>query len=150
MLMRVLLFVFASILVAAPVSTFEVKGLDPAIVSKLSAAESKLDAATEALTVAQKAVEVARRERDKVKSDALASIGTMAIEGQCASTKNYNADGTSFGSDYQKLYTRIELRGKYALITAGMESCTPSDWTTGTGSLIALPAQQGSNLILTQ
>jgi len=116
---------------AEPISTFEVKELAPAVSQKLNDAEAKLSSAMESLAAAQKAAEKAQQERDKAKVEALNSVGVLQVENMPCTATRYGQDlGAAFPIEYGRLFTRVEIRGKYALITSGIESCYPS--ITGT------------------
>ncbi len=105
-------------------STFEVKEIPPSAVQKLTAAEAKLEDATKALATAQKAVEDAKTARAKAEAEAISAANEQpSFEGDCNATGTLHDMGASMPYGYAKVFRRVEIRGKYVLISAGSESC---------------------------
>jgi hypothetical protein len=124
--MKLLAFcLVAATLFAQSTSSFEVKEIDSGSIAKLNAAEAKMEATAKALWDAQSAAKSAKDERDGILKSITSSY--IPFEGECHSTKTVSDMGTSWPTDFQRLFVRVEIRGKYALITSGTESC--QNWT---------------------
>lgn len=132
--MRTLLIALAVLptLCAQNLNTFEVKELSQHVIQKLADAESGLDVAMKALAVAQRNLEKAQIDRDAARAEALNSTGVYATEGQCTPI----AVTPPWPGVYERFFTRVEIRGKYALITTGKEQCsTPFTMTSAPTAL---------------
>lgn len=137
--MKLAIFVFLTFTAFADsAGTFEVKEIDQELVSRLTIADAKLDAATRALAEAQVAAESARTERDAIAGNVKTNVGG-AFEGTCVTGQPY-AGANTVANYPMRSFRRVEIRGKYALITSGAESCWP-----GYGMLV-----NGSNMTFQQ
>ncbi len=147
--MKILAFLSLTLLVSAQsANTFEVKELDPPEVTHLVATEAAYSAKLEAFKLAHSELESAKAERDRVLASAINKFAPY--EGQC----NYPSHSGMTWVSGARSYRRVEIRGKYALISDGSESCGNSGaiLTYGNGSNSTLdfqnrPAPSGGLII---
>lgn len=102
-------------------NTFEVKELDHAKVSRLSAAEATYSQKMDVFKVAQAELEDAKADRDKAMSSAVTEFGSF--EGDCVYPQHQGGATFAVMTYGSKKFKRVEIRGKYALISEGSESC---------------------------
>ena len=123
----VALLILAGLVFAEPTSNFEVKQIDPETLKTLELANIAVDSDLKAFEQAQQNLASSRIMRDRIIAAAKQAAGGE-YEGQCGM-------GTSSGGTYAipapRQFRRIEIRGKYALVTTGTESCS-SNLTTYT------------------
>ncbi len=139
--------ILATAVFADNTSSFEVKELSPEATKKLADSEKVLASAMELLAQAQEDVKRAERERETAKAEALSSVGAMQYEGQCSDVSTHTGS-LKYIAEYRRLFTRVEIRGKYALVTAGQEACYPSIFL-GTNTITApVEGLHGSNWMI--
>lgn len=128
----VALLILAGLVFAEPTSNFEVKQIDPETLKTLELANIAVDSDLKAFEQAQQNLASSRTMRDRIIAAAKQAAGGE-YEGQCQSSGWY---GSSTGGGYTapapKQFRRIEIRGKYALVTTGTESCVSSGITLTT------------------
>lgn len=115
---KLLLTAVTAVLLAEPADNFEVKEVDPAVLTQLKSAETDLTAATEVLKKAQEAVRLATQKRDDKKAVIVTPLGIF--EGPCS---GFELHGFAAGYMSVRRFRRVEIRGRYALITDGTEDC---------------------------
>lgn len=126
--------ILATAVLAEPTSNFEVKEIEPSLVLSIDTANRNVDTFLKAFQEAQRALESSQATRDKVVAEAKQKAGGE-FEGQCGWG---SSSAGSYTLPSPKQFRRIEIRGKYALITSGSESCSSvmSTLTLGTPTSI--------------
>lgn len=115
---------------------FEVDTLKPLELAALDAAEEDVDLAMKALAAAQKRLREARERQAKAKGYVESRVGVF--NGKCAYPE---VTSTGIYIAPTRRYRRIEIRGRYVLITTGEEACGGLSWygtATGTTADVVL------------
>lgn len=116
--MKIIILVFACLMLAGAQETFEVKELKPADVQELRELDKHVEQAVARFAEAQKALNEANSKRDQLTAKIKSELGAFEYDtcSQVLTTWPVTPSSRSF--------KRVEIRGKYALLTVGAAPCS--------------------------